>query len=186
MFLLSSVPLSFEHPQPSHSGFVARQKIFNLRLLSFSTVLKTKQTKLSAVCIFFLSVLDFSYPTDVIEKIRQLYRTREQRLLPLPWLEDFSFHLNEIFTRLKIVGKEKTRGVLTDEITSMTAIFKAHAECQRPRTVLIEGDPGMGKTTFCQKLAYDWATKQKKWDPSFPEIEVLLLIKCHEIKRPCA
>ena len=147
----------------------------------FSTVLKTKQTKLCSV-LFFLSVLDFSYPTDVIEKIRQLYRTREQRLLPLPWLEDFSVHLNEIFTRLKIVGKEKTRGVLTGDITNMTAIFKAHAECQRPRTVLIEGDPGMGKTTYCQKLAYDWATKQKEWDPSFPEIEVLLLLKCHEIK----
>ena len=143
--------------------------------------IETKQTKLNSVS-FFLSVLDFSYPTDVIEKIRQLYKTREQRLLPLPWLEGFSFHLNEIFTRLKIVGKEKTRGVLTDDITNMTAIFKAHAEWQRPRTVLIEGDPGMGKTTYCQKLAYDWATKQNEWDPSFPEIEVLLLLKCHEIK----
>ena len=64
----------------------------------------------------------------------------------------------------------------------MTAIFKAHAECQSPRTVLIEGDPGMGKTTYCQKLAYDWATKKDEWDPSFPEIEVLLLIKCKEIQ----
>ena len=185
MFLSSSVPLSlpFEHFPPSHSGFVARQKIFNLRLQLFSTVLKTKQTKLSAVCIFFLSVLDFSYPTDVIEKIRKLYRTREQRILPLPWSEDVSFHINEIFTRLKIVGKEKTRGVLAEDTSNMTAIFKAHADCERPRTVLIEGDPGMGKTTYCQKLAYDWAlTKQNEWDPSFPEIEVLLLIKCHEIK----
>ena len=131
---------------------------------------------------FFLSVLDFSYPTDVIEKIRQLYIRREQYLLPFPWVEDFSFHLNDTFTRLKIVGKEKTPEVLTDDITNMTAIFKAHAECQRPRTVLIEGDPGMGKTTYCQKLVYDWATKQNEWDPSFPEIEVLLFLKCHEIK----
>ncbi|CAH3030439.1 unnamed protein product, partial [Porites evermanni] len=122
------------------------------------------------------------YSRSFAARICQLYRTREQRLLPLPWLEDFSFHLNESFTRLKIVGKEKTRGVLTDDITNMTAIFKAHAECQRPRTVLIEGDPGIGKTTYCQELAYDWATKQDEWDPSFPEIEVLLLLKCHEIK----
>ncbi|CAH3103680.1 unnamed protein product, partial [Porites lobata] len=125
--------------------------------------------------------IDLSYPSDILEKIRQLYRTREQRVLPVPWCEDFSFHLNDMFTRLKILGKEKSRGVLTDEITNMTAIFKAHAECQSPRTVLIEGDPGMGKTTYCQKLAYDWATKQDEWDPSFPEIEVLLLLKCSEI-----
>ena len=117
-----------------------------------------------------------------MEKIRQLYGTREERLLPVPWYEDFSFHLNEIFTRLKIVSKEKTRGVLTDDITNMTAIFKAHVECQRPRTVLIEGDPGMGKSTYCQKLAYDWATKQKELDPSFPDIDVLLLLKCHDVK----
>ena len=117
-----------------------------------------------------------------MEKIRQLYETREQRLLPAPWCEDFSFHLNEIFTRLKIVSKEKTRGVLTDDITDMTAIFKPHVECQRPRTVLIEGDPGMGKSTYCQKLAYDWATKQKELDPSFPDIDVLLLLKCHDVK----
>ena len=126
--------------------------------------------------------LDLSYPNDIFERIRQLYRTREQRLLPVPWCEDFSFHLNDIFTRLKISGKEKTRGVLTDEITNMTAIFKLHKECLSPRTILIEGDPGMGKTTYCQKLAYDWATKKDEWDPSFPEIEVLLLLKCNEIQ----
>ena len=121
-------------------------------------------------------------PVDIVEKIRQLYGTREQRLLPVPWCDDFSFHLNEIFTRLKIVSKEKTRGDLSDDITNMTAIFKPHAECQRPRTVLLEGDPGMGKSTYCQKLAYDWATKQEQWDTSFPKIEVLLLLRCHEIR----
>ena len=126
--------------------------------------------------------LDLSYPNDIFERIRQLYRTREQRLLPVPWCEDFSFHLNDIFTRLKISGREKTQGVLTGEITNMTAIFKEHTECQSPRTILIEGDPGMGKTTYCQKLAYDWATKKDEWDPSFPEIDVLLLLKCNDIQ----
>ena len=139
----------------------------------------TSQTKFN---LLFCILLDFSSPTDIVERIRQLYKTREQRLLPVPWCEDFSFHLNEIFTRLKIVSKEKTRGVLTDDITDMTAIFKPHVECQSPRTVLIEGDPGMGKSTYCQKLAYDWATKQKDFNPSFPDIDVLLLLKCHEIR----
>ena len=138
--------------------------------------------------VFFL-VSDFPYLADVVEKIRQLYRTREQRLLPVPWLDEFSFHLNDIFTRLKVVGKEKTQGAFTVDITDMTAIFKPIKEMEdgiwkekKPRTVLIEGDPGMGKTTYCQKLAYDWATKQDEWDPSFPDIEVLLLLKCYEIK----
>ena len=123
-----------------------------------------------------------SYPTDVIDRIRQLYKRREGSVLPVPWCEDFSFHLDELFTRLRIINKEKTRGTLSEEITHMTAIFKAHEECLKPRTVLIEGDPGMGKTTYCQKLAYDWANRQGEWDESFPEIELLLLLRCHDIE----
>ena len=69
-----------------------------------------------------------------------------------------------------------------DEITNMTAIFRPHPKCQKPRKLLIEGDPGMGKTTYLQKLAYDWANKQNEWDASFPEIEVLLLLRCNDIK----
>ena len=152
-------------------------------------MLTTKQTRLRVITAFLLG-LDLSYPTaNVIEKIRQLFKTREQRLLPVPWLEDFSFHMNDIFTRLKIVGKGKTQGVLNDDLTDTTAIFIPIKEKEngkwkdkKLRTVLIEGDPGMGKTTYCQKLAYDWATKQNEWHPSFPEIEVLLLLKCHEFK----
>ena len=64
----------------------------------------------------------------------------------------------------------------------MTAIFKTHIGCQKPWTVLIEGDPGMGKTTYCQKLAFDWAHRQEEWDESFPAIELLLLLRCHDIK----
>ena len=93
--------------------------------------------------------------------------------------------MNDIFTRLKIV-KETVRGTLTDdEIINMTAIFRPHPtdpKCQKPHKVLIEGDPGMGKTTYSQKLAYDWANKQNEWDASFPEIEVLLLLRCNDIK----
>ena len=128
---------------------------------------------------FFLAMSDSSL---VIERIRQIYKTREERLLPVPWCEDFTFHLNEIFTRLKIMSKEKIRGALAEEITNMTAIFKAHEGCQKPRTVLIEGDPGMGKTTYCQKLAYDWANRQEELDESFTEIQVLLLLRCHDIE----
>ena len=142
--------------------------------------LTTKQT--NGLLWYFRLFADVSYPAQITEWIRQLYRTREEHVLPVPWCQDLSFHLNHIFTRLKIVNKEKSSGILTDEITNITGIFKAHKNCQKPRTVLIEGEPGMGKTTYCQKLAYDWATKQEEWDESFPEIEVLLFLKCHDIK----
>ena len=123
-----------------------------------------------------------SCQSHIIESIRQIYQTNEGVVLPVPWNEGFSFQLENIFTTPKIVAKEKTRGTLTKEITNMTSIFTSHEDCQHPRIVLIEGEPGMGKTTYCQKLAYDWATKQDhKWDESFPRVEVLLLLRCRDI-----
>ena len=123
-----------------------------------------------------------SCQSHIIESIRQIYQTNEGVVLPVPWNEGFSFQLENIFTRLRIVPKEKTRGTLAEEITNMTSIFTSHEDCQHPRVVLIEGEPGMGKTTYCKKLAYDWATKQDhKWDASFPRVEVLLLLRCRDI-----
>ena len=124
-----------------------------------------------------------SCQSDIIESITQIYQKCEGVVCPVPWCEGFSFQLENIFTRLKIVAKEKTRGTLTKKITNMTSIFTSHEDCQHPRIVLIEGEPGMGKTTYCQKLAYDWATEQdREWDESFPRVEVLLLLRCCEIE----
>ena len=105
-------------------------------------------------------------------------------VFPIPWCERFSFQIEDIFTRLRIVGKGKTRGVVTSkEVTSMTSIFTPHEGCEQPQIVVIEGEPGMGKSTYCQKLVYDWARKQcREWDESFPRIDVLLLLRCREIK----
>ncbi|XP_067050400.1 NLR family CARD domain-containing protein 3-like isoform X2 [Acropora muricata] len=125
-------------------------------------------------------------PSHVIKWIQQVYAKREGVILPVPWCDSFSFQLENIFTRLRIVAKEKTRGNTTKEVTSMTSIFTPHEDCQQPLVVLIEGEPGIGKTSYCQKLAYDWATRQGcEWDESFPRVEVLLLLRCREIESSC-
>ena len=125
-----------------------------------------------------------AYPSLVIEGIRQVYQKCEGVILPIPWCDEFNFQIEDIFTRLRIVEKEKTRGVETiREVTKMTSIFTPHKCCKQPLIVLIEGEPGMGKTTYCQKLAFEWASKQcGEWDESFPRIDVLLLLRCRGIK----
>ncbi|XP_015748412.1 PREDICTED: uncharacterized protein LOC107328186 [Acropora digitifera] len=125
-----------------------------------------------------------SCPSHVIEGIQQVYRKREGVIVPFPWCERFSFQIENIFTRLRIVAKEKTRGIATTkEVTNMTGIFTPHDCCEQPLIVLIEGEPGMGKTTYCQKLVFDWASKQcRELDESFPRIDVLLFLRCRGIK----
>ena len=123
-------------------------------------------------------------PKRVTEVIRQVYQKCEGVILPFPWCEEFSSQMEDIFTRLRIVQKEKTHGnATTKEVTNMTSIFKPHEHSKKPRIVMIEGDPGMGKTTYCQKLVYDWASKRcRKWDKSFPRNKVLLFLRCRGIK----
>ena len=79
-----------------------------------------------------------------------------------------------------MVSRKKERGTKTDSTVNMLEIFKPHEECSQPRKVLIEGQPGMGKTTYCNKVAYDWARNCKSRD-SFPDVQVLLLLKCRDI-----
>ncbi|XP_015759313.1 PREDICTED: uncharacterized protein LOC107338581 [Acropora digitifera] len=125
-----------------------------------------------------------SCPNRIIEGIRQVYQKCEGVILPIPWCDKLSFQIDDIFTRLKIVEKEKTRGITTTrEVTNMTGIFTPHKGSKQPLTVLIEGEPGIGKTTYCQKLVFDWASKQcHEWDDTFPRIDVLLFLRCRGIK----
>ena len=64
----------------------------------------------------------------------------------------------------------------------MTDAFRSHEECKEPRVVLIEGEPGIGKTTCCQKLAYDWSVECISAEACFPKVKMLLLLKCRDMK----
>ena len=118
-----------------------------------------------------------------IEVIRQKYKRHEGWLAPFPWCEDFNFQLSDIYTRLRIVSREKkARATAKQKVVEATEIFKSHEECDRPRKVLIEGKPGMGKTTYCNKVAYDWAISVKNEGDCFPEFEMVLLLKCLDVE----
>ena len=127
---------------------------------------------------FHFPPLDF--PEKLVEVIRQDYKGAV--LCPFPWCEnELQLKLSTIFTRLQINSRKKERSKLTDDTVNMTDVFKPHPECDNPRVVLIEGNPGMGKTTYCQKLAYDWSVGEIPPDASFSEVKMLLLLKCRDM-----
>ena len=64
----------------------------------------------------------------------------------------------------------------------MYDIFKALDKGEDVMT-LVEGSPGIGKTTFCLKLAHDWACVTVPANRSFPKFEFVLLLKCRDIDR---
>ena len=85
--------------------------------------------------------------------------------------------IEDVYTRLKIVSRSKTNFQLGRDEVDMYDIFVAPTDV----TVLVEGSPGIGKTTFCFKIAYDWANGKIPKEHSFPEFEIVLLLKCRDI-----
>ena len=81
-----------------------------------------------------------------------------------------------------MVRRKKTRGDVTHKIITMSSLLDPHEECSEPKTVLIEGKPGIGKTTYCKKYVYDWATKKQNPHDCVTNIKVVLLLKCRDIK----
>ena len=121
-------------------------------------------------------------PTELIDGIRQLCESREGWLSPFPWCEEFQYFVGDIFIRLTVVRRKKTRGEVTDKIITMSSLLNPHEECSEPKTVLIEGKPGIGKTTYCKKYVYDWATKKQNTHDCVTDIKVVLFLKCRDIK----
>ena len=121
-------------------------------------------------------------PNEIIKNIRQLYKNREGWLAPFPWCEDFHFSFDDIFTRLRVIYRKKTRGTATDRVVTMSEIFNQHQECEEPRVVLIEGIPGTGKTTYCKKVVFDWTTRKHATGNCFTNFVIVLLIKCRDVQ----
>ena len=91
------------------------------------------------------------------------------------------FKLENLYTKLSVVKREKPRWIKTKRNVELSDIFHEDEESESsPRIILIEGSPGTGKTTLSLKLAYDWATG--KMPNKFPEVELVLLIKCRDME----
>ena len=143
----------------------------------------------------------FTHNSVVVKLLRAEYSRRAQ-LRPLFWDSTILLPLEKVYTRLKIVSRQRGRNqgetkrwsdVIWAEDSSRDEIWaEAEANKANPCDVfgmlkenkdvmtIVEGSPGIGKTTFCLKLAYDWAN-QSSSAASFPEFELVLLLKCRDI-----
>ena len=71
---------------------------------------------------------------------------------------------------------ESFKTIKTKEISDIFQPFKNNdGSTTNPKYILIEGAPGMGKTTLCKEIAYQWATNSLLKDT-----ELLFLIYLHD------
>ena len=105
---------------------------------------------------------------------------RRSLLKPLFWLNTIKLALDNVYTRLSIVSRRKTDFMLEGNEVGMFNIFRTLNKGE-DAMVLVEGSPGIGKTTFCLKISHDWANGTIPNESSFPLFELLLLLKCRDI-----
>lgn len=116
-----------------------------------------------------------------VKVLKAAYK-RRSLLKPLPWFSSIQLPLEDVYTRLKICSRRKTDFRL-ENVVDFCDIFESLAKGE-DTMVLVEGSPGIGKTTFCLKVAYDWA-KEKPGNESLHvlhEFEFVLLLKCRDIE----
>ena len=151
---------------------------------------------------YWLLIFLFSTGRDslvLVKLLRKEYKRRSQ-LRPLLWNSTIQLPIEQVYTRLKIVSrrrlgiqmeddKEESYDEESDEEendekendeVNVFDIFKVPDIGEDVMTI-VEGSPGIGKTTFCLKLAYDWAHGNIPSECSFPKFDFVFLLKCRDI-----
>ena len=88
--------------------------------------------------------------------------------------------LEKVYTRLKIISRPKADDPSSGKEVNVYDLFREY-EKGEDVMALAEGSPGIGKTTLCLKLAYDWAVKSATTAIAFPKFDLVLLLKCRDI-----
>ena len=111
--------------------------------------------------------------------LKKEYKRRSQ-LRPLLWDSTIQLPIEQVYTRLKIVSRGKLAIQLKKDDVNVFDIFKVRDVGEDVMTI-VEGSSGIGKTTFCLKLAHDWAHGNIPSECSFPKFEFVFLLKCRDI-----
>ena len=100
---------------------------------------------------------------------------------PLAWNDSFQIHIEHIFTNLQLCfqlpqGMKSVQKPL--DIDSYKEIFLSRPGCVKPRRILVEGEAGVGKSTFLYKIAYDWSCGKSSLVP----YAVVILVELKQMK----
>ncbi len=106
------------------------------------------------------------------------------------WTKTSPVDIHQIYTRLSWVKEEQTPvGPLQSELTHYTEIFTENEKGVVPKRILVQGQTGIGKSTFVKKLAVDWAeldgpqkTSQREKDV-LKRFELLIAVNLKEVPR---
>ena len=86
------------------------------------------------------------------------YYQRTATLHTCVWSEASAVDIHQLYTRPSWVKQEQTpAGLLQPELTHYSDLLTANKDGVVPKRILVQGQTGIGKSTFVKKLTVDWA-----------------------------
>ena len=105
------------------------------------------------------------------------------------WSKNCLVDIHQIYTRLSWVKEEQTpAGPSQSELKHYTDVFTANKNGVVPKRILVQGQTGIGKSTFVKKLAVDWAelddtTTEDKQKDILKTFELLVVVNLKEVSK---
>ena len=111
-------------------------------------------------------------------RLEKLYNNLSQVNIT-PWDSDNTVHIDEIYTELFWVrNNRKPSGKKEEKLNDYSDVLREQKSNPYSNRFLIYGMPGIGKSTFAQKIALDWARGKKEILKKF---DVLLMIPLRNV-----
>ena len=105
------------------------------------------------------------------------------------WSKNCLVDIHQIYTRLSWVKEEQTpAGSSRSELKHYTDVFTVHKNGVVPKRILVQGQTGIGKSTFVKKLAVDWAelddaTTEDRQKGILKTFELLVVVNLKEVSK---
>ncbi|XP_030844757.1 baculoviral IAP repeat-containing protein 1f-like [Strongylocentrotus purpuratus] len=110
------------------------------------------------------------------EDLKTFYRGQMCKIKPNPLDFNIILEFEQIYTNLTLLRSEKgTRR--TKMPLDYTDLLTTQINGEIPKRLLVEGEGGVGKTTFCSKIAWDWVTGS----PEFQNFSWVLVIPLRNV-----
>ncbi|XP_068684986.1 NLR family CARD domain-containing protein 4-like [Montipora foliosa] len=105
-----------------------------------------------------LNKIKESFSEDICRAKLQEHYKQTSKVRTSSWSRLSLVDIDQIYTRLSVIQRQTTlAGSKQSEMAHYSDLFSPIGKGNNPKRILVQGETGIGKSTFAKRLAIDWA-----------------------------